>query len=182
MRENPSLEPTETKPLAPPADRVAVGLLDHRYSPAPPYTPIGRGPSSRTLQTGFATLHLSIPSNPTRATGADSCHELPPDIVGGAPARPSGWTEAEGELLTLFVFFALGAVLLPAMVRRHALCALLSLTLVRMVPVVLSAARLGLDRATLAVLGWFGSRRLASVTGPGGLTSGTASPLRLPTR
>ena len=77
------------------------------------------------------------------------------------------FAEAEGELLTLLVFFALGAVLLPtvlpALEWRHAAYALLSLTVVRMVPVALCLAGLGLDRATVAFLGWFGPRGLASV-------------------
>ena len=77
------------------------------------------------------------------------------------------FAEAEGELLTLLVFFALGAVLLPAtlaqMEWRHALYAVLSLTLVRMVPVALAVAGTGLDRASVAFLGWFGPRGLASV-------------------
>jgi len=77
------------------------------------------------------------------------------------------FAEAEGELLTLFIFFALGAVLLPAtgsqVQWQHALYALLSLTLIRMVPVALSLKGLGLDRSTIAFIGWFGPRGLASV-------------------
>ena len=65
------------------------------------------------------------------------------------------------------MFFALGAVLLPAtlpqMEWRHALYALLSLTLVRMAPVALAVTGAGLDRASVAFLGWFGPRGLASV-------------------
>lgn len=90
----------------------------------------------------------------------------------GTVSRPlrvgiEDFAEAEGELLTLFVFFALGAILLPATIPqmewRHALYALLSLSVVRMVPVAICLAGLGLDRATIAFLGWFGPRGLASV-------------------
>lgn len=60
------------------------------------------------------------------------------------------FAEAEGELLTPFVFFALGAILLPATIPqmewRHALYALLSLGVVRMVPVAICLAGLGHDR------------------------------------
>jgi len=77
------------------------------------------------------------------------------------------FAEAEGQLLSLFVFFALGAVLLPAvwpqMQWQHALYALLSLTLIRMVPVAVSLTGLGLERGTIAFIGWFGPRGLASV-------------------
>ena len=75
--------------------------------------------------------------------------------------------EAEGQLLTLLVFFAFGAAMLPA-VLPHAtggaiLYALLSLTVVRMVPVALSLLGTGLRPASMAFLGWFGPRGLASI-------------------
>lgn len=77
------------------------------------------------------------------------------------------FAEAEGELLSLFVFFALGAVLLPATLPAvqwsHVLYAFLSLTVIRMLPVALCLRKLGLDRSTLLFLGWFGPRGLASV-------------------
>lgn len=82
-------------------------------------------------------------------------------------AGTKDFAEAEGELLSLFVFFSLGAVLLPdavsAMQWPHLLYAVLSLTIIRMVPVVLSLARLGLDWPTLGFIGWFGPRGLASI-------------------
>lgn len=77
------------------------------------------------------------------------------------------FAEAEGELLSLLVFFALGAVLLPAVVSTmqwsHLLYAVFSLTIIRMAPVALSLTRQGLDWPTLGFIGWFGPRGLASI-------------------
>ena len=46
---------------------------------------------------------------------------------------------------------------------RDVVFALLALTVLRMVPVALALAGSGLDRATVAFVGWFGPRGLASV-------------------
>lgn len=75
--------------------------------------------------------------------------------------------ELGGELLALVVWFIFGASLLPIafghLDGRVVLYALLSLTVVRMVPVALSMLGTGLDRPTTAFLAWFGPRGLASV-------------------
>jgi NhaP-type Na+/H+ or K+/H+ antiporter len=75
--------------------------------------------------------------------------------------------ELGGELLALVVWFLFGATLLPiAFEHLDALVvvyALLSLTVVRMLPVALSMLGLGLDRPTTLFLAWFGPRGLASV-------------------
>ena len=75
--------------------------------------------------------------------------------------------EAEGQLLTLLVFLAFGAAMvpeaLPHVTGGAVLYALLSLTIVRMVPVGLSLLGTGLRPASVAVLGWFGPRGLASI-------------------
>ncbi len=75
--------------------------------------------------------------------------------------------EAEGQLLTLLVFLAFGAVMLPEALPYATgatlLYALLSLTVVRMVPVALSLLGTGLRPASVAFLGWFGPRGLASI-------------------
>jgi len=75
--------------------------------------------------------------------------------------------EAEGQLLTLLVFLLFGAVILPDVVTelapRHLAYALLSLTLVRMIPVGLSLLGSGLMPASLGFIGWFGPRGLASI-------------------
>ena len=79
--------------------------------------------------------------------------------------------EAEGQLLTLLVFFIFGSALVPASLGSWdlrtliyaVLYAVLSLTLVRMLPVAASLAGTGLRAPTVAFIGWFGPRGLASI-------------------
>jgi NhaP-type Na+/H+ or K+/H+ antiporter len=75
--------------------------------------------------------------------------------------------EAEGQLLTLLVFLAFGAAMLPEALSHATgsaiFYALVSLTVVRMVPVALSMLGTGLRPASIAFLGWFGPRGLASI-------------------
>ena len=75
--------------------------------------------------------------------------------------------EAEGQLLTLLVFLVFGAAMLPEALPYATgaalLYALLSLTVVRMVPVALALLGTGLRPASVAFLGWFGPRGLASI-------------------
>ncbi len=81
--------------------------------------------------------------------------------------RAAELPELGGELLALVVWFLFGAALLPLAFEhldgRMALYALLSLTLIRMVPVILSLFRSGLDRPSVTFIAWFGPRGLASV-------------------
>jgi NhaP-type Na+/H+ or K+/H+ antiporter len=83
----------------------------------------------------------------------------------GEPLIP--FVEETGALVSLLVWLAFGAVeVVPAMKAltwQMVLYAVLSLTVIRMVPVavVLIGTRLG--RATVALVGWFGPRGLASV-------------------
>jgi NhaP-type Na+/H+ or K+/H+ antiporter len=75
--------------------------------------------------------------------------------------------ELLGELLALAVWFLFGAALVPVALDYFSVStliyALLSLTLVRMLPVALSLLGMGLDGATVLFVGWFGPRGLASV-------------------
>ena len=77
------------------------------------------------------------------------------------------FTEESGTLLSLLVWFAFGAVMLVPGFEdagwRDVVFALLALTLLRMIPVGIALAGSGLDRATVAFVGWFGPRGLASV-------------------
>ena len=76
-------------------------------------------------------------------------------------------TEHLGSLLSLALWFIFGAGLVLPVFRhldgRTVLYAIISLTLVRMVPVAISLIGAGQDRATVAFVGWFGPRGLASV-------------------
>ncbi len=78
-----------------------------------------------------------------------------------------GFAEEAGGMLSLVVWLIFGAAMVvPGL--RHAdwqdyLFAVLALTAVRMVPVGLALVGSGLDRYTVAFIGWFGPRGLASV-------------------
>jgi NhaP-type Na+/H+ or K+/H+ antiporter len=75
--------------------------------------------------------------------------------------------ETEGQLLMLITFLVFGAALLPEGLAHvevtHVVYAVLSLTLIRMVPIALSLLGSGVRRPTYLFLGWFGPRGLASI-------------------
>ena len=82
--------------------------------------------------------------------------------------EPTEFTETFGTFLSLLVWAIFGAVLVTAVLRynsdwRPIVYAVLSLTVVRMLPVALAMTRTGLRRDTVALMGWFGPRGLASV-------------------
>ena len=75
--------------------------------------------------------------------------------------------EEAGALLAAVTFVVFGAVLLVAALGditwQVALYAVLSLTIVRMIPVGMAMVGTGAHRPTVAFLGWFGPRGLASI-------------------
>lgn len=75
--------------------------------------------------------------------------------------------EAEGQQLILFVFLIFAMVMVPQAFAywdgRAWLYALLSLTLIRMLPVAISLIGTGLGLKTVLFVGWFGPRGIASV-------------------
>ena len=77
------------------------------------------------------------------------------------------FAEAEGQLLALLAFLAFGAAdIWPALEHINwmiVLYGVLSLTLVRMIPVSISLLGSGLRPASHMFLGWFGPRGLASI-------------------
>ena len=92
-------------------------------------------------------------------------------VFGSFCSRRAGsltnFVEEEGQLFSLIIFFFFGAALLPAALEYFtAVCvayALLSLTVIRMAPTAVSLIGLKLKWPTLAFLGWFGPRGLASI-------------------
>jgi sodium/hydrogen antiporter len=76
-------------------------------------------------------------------------------------------TELGGELLALVVWFVFGAALVPVALAHVELevvvYALLSLTVVRILPVILCMIGSGLPRTDVVFIAWFGPRGLASV-------------------
>jgi len=93
-------------------------------------------------------------------------------FVFGAVRRRNGGEvghliEELGEVLNAVTFIVFGAVLVGPVLGdvtwSIALYAVLSLTVVRMVPVAISLIGTGARRPTLVFLGWFGPRGLASI-------------------
>ena len=77
------------------------------------------------------------------------------------------FAESEGQLLTLLTFLVFGAVLLPTLGDgfdwQVIVYAVLSLTVIRMVPAALALFGTGVRGPTTLFLGWFGPRGLASL-------------------
>ena len=77
------------------------------------------------------------------------------------------FAESEGQLLTLLTFLVFGAVLLPTVADgvswQVIVYAVLSLTVIRMVPSALALFGTGVRGPTTLFLGWFGPRGLASI-------------------
>ena len=75
--------------------------------------------------------------------------------------------EQSSGLVSLLVWLAFGAIAVPLVLKSvdaiTILYAVLSLTIVRMVPVALATIGAGLDRYTVLFVGWFGPRGLASL-------------------
>lgn len=77
------------------------------------------------------------------------------------------FAESEGQILILLTFMAFGIVMIPMAIPdikfSYVLFALLSLTVVRMLPVSVSLIGTGIKPVSSLFLGWFGPRGLASV-------------------
>jgi NhaP-type Na+/H+ or K+/H+ antiporter len=88
-------------------------------------------------------------------------------LAGRDGERAAPFIEQAGNLLDATTFVLFGAILLgPALTHvtwQVAAYAVLSLTLARMVPVAIAMLGSGAQRATVAFLGWFGPRGLASI-------------------
>ena len=75
-------------------------------------------------------------------------------------------TEAEGSILSLAVFFIFGITVAAKVFTINwpiFIYAILSLTVIRMIPVAISLIGMKLRTETVLFLGWFGPRGLASV-------------------
>jgi NhaP-type Na+/H+ or K+/H+ antiporter len=75
--------------------------------------------------------------------------------------------EAESQALILFIFLLMGMILVPFSFpfwnMSSVLYAILSLTVIRMLPVAISLLGTGLTWQTIGFIGWFGPRGIASV-------------------
>ena len=88
-------------------------------------------------------------------------------VGGRSSERMMPFVEETGALVSLLVWLSFGAIMVaPAFEQltwQTMLYALLSLTVIRMVPVALALAGSRLGGAAVAFVGWFGPRGLASV-------------------
>lgn len=75
--------------------------------------------------------------------------------------------EAEGQMLSLSIFFIVGLIAVPFAISHLSgavfVYALLSLTIIRMVPVAISLLGSGMNKYSILFVGWFGPRGIASV-------------------
>jgi NhaP-type Na+/H+ or K+/H+ antiporter len=88
-------------------------------------------------------------------------------LLGATAHHSTELTENLGQLLSAVTFLLFGALMvgrgLPDLDAATVIYAVLSLTLIRMVPVALSLLGSGARRETVAFAGWFGPRGLASI-------------------
>jgi sodium/hydrogen antiporter len=82
--------------------------------------------------------------------------------------KPVEFTETVGLFASFFVWTVFGAIFVGPVVTSDIepvaiLYAVISLTVVRMLPVAAALTGVGLRRDTVAFMGWFGPRGLASV-------------------
>jgi sodium/hydrogen antiporter len=78
----------------------------------------------------------------------------------------SEFAEEEGQLFNFVVFYVFGSIsliILKSLTWQMILYAVLSLTVIRMVPVAVALRKQGLLTSTTLFIGWFGPRGLASI-------------------
>ena len=77
------------------------------------------------------------------------------------------FAESEGDLLIMISFLVFGVVFIPATIEywnfNVFLSAILSLTILRMIPVAISLIGTKFDLSTVLFIGWFGPRGIASI-------------------
>jgi NhaP-type Na+/H+ or K+/H+ antiporter len=92
----------------------------------------------------------------------------------------SGFSETLGSALTMTSFLVFGAFILGTVLGdltwQIAVYAVLSLTVIRMIPVALAMIGSGLNRVSVLYLGWFGPRGLASIIFAGLIVEGSEIP------
>lgn len=153
-----------------PAIGLAVGILGAlvtAYADRHDYSyPVGRTPVMVVLAGLAYFLSETVGGNGFLAAfmaGLAFGFRLPRDEV----ERASGFAKTEGSLLIDLTFLLFGAVILPRAVDASPWSALayavVSLTLVRMLPVFLVTIGSGQDIRSRLFMGWFGPRGLASV-------------------
>ena len=144
---------------------VAGGKLVEWASERRSAEPGSRRVAALTLAVAAAAGSAAIGGNPFIAAfvAGAALRRVAPESC----SRLYEFLEREGELLTQIAFFIFGAALagiaLTSLTPRAVVYALLSLTVIRLLPVALSLIGSGLRRDTVAFIGWFGPRGLASI-------------------
>jgi sodium/hydrogen antiporter len=89
------------------------------------------------------------------------------NTAGRGAAKEVYFVEQTADLASMLSWLVFGAVVVPTLADwfewQMVAYAILSLTVIRMLPVALGLAGAGFDRYTVAFIGWFGPRGLASV-------------------
>lgn len=127
--------------------------------------------SSRQLATLALALAAYFIANGLDASGFIAAFVAGLTFGMGVKARVESavsFTEAQGTLLSILVWLVFGLVVVSEDViglrdPMVIVYALLSLTVVRMLPVALAFLGTGFDRVSILFMGWFGPRGLASV-------------------
>jgi len=154
-------------PVAPPMAFVSAGLLAALLTPTD--AALGQAVVSNISALGLAVLAFAAAE---LAGGNGFIAAFVAGLTLGNRWHPiceclHEFGEAEGQLLALCVFLAFGAIMVPEalayLTPETALYALVSLTVVRMLPVALALLGTGLHAPSIAFLGWFGPRGLASI-------------------
>lgn len=124
--------------------------------------------------TGVAVLALALAAYLGAVVGSGNgfvaafCGGLAFGAMAGprAPAELE-YLEQTGGLVSLLVWLAFGVIAVPAILDRAdavtVVYAVLSLTVVRMIPVAIGLLGSRFDRGTVLFVGWFGPRGLASM-------------------
>jgi NhaP-type Na+/H+ or K+/H+ antiporter len=87
-------------------------------------------------------------------------------VFADAGSHSAEFAEGWGQMFNLIVFLLFGIIVarnFTHLTAIHLLYGVLSLTIVRMLPVAISLAGTRLSRATVIFMGWFGPRGLASI-------------------
>ena len=83
------------------------------------------------------------------------------------PMRFVDFTEAQSQFFSLITFLIFGALIVPSALDQLSwevlLYAVLSLTVIRMIPVAIALRGLKLNWPTVSLLGWFGPRGIVSI-------------------
>jgi NhaP-type Na+/H+ or K+/H+ antiporter len=143
----------------------AVGALALRWPQAKQIHQSARG--ILVLSVPFVAYGLAVPLGGSGFIAAFVAGLIFGTLARDVPESSYSFAEDTGQVLTLLAFFVFGGVALSAAVggplALPLLYALLSLTVIRMLPVAVSLLGSGERAPTVAFCGWFGPRGLASV-------------------